>query len=191
VQPRGSHGRQDAEQHRDQHRAQVHQQHGHRLHVGWNLVEVVDTAVEQFLASQLRQPIGDFVQVIRDRQSHDRAAQGTDDSEQQPVAQEDLHDAAARGAQRLEHADVAGLLGDDHAKDRQDAEAGDRNDEKEQHIEDALLDANGFQQRSLLLLPGGDAEHRRVEKLLQPLHDHLRVGVVVELDLDGGDAVVH
>ena len=98
----------------------------------------------------------DLVDVDRDRQPQDRAQAGADDAEQQAVAEEDRHDAAVGGAQRLEDADVAGFFHDDHGEDRQDAEAGDADDEEQQHVEHALLDGDGGQQRPLLVLPGVD-----------------------------------
>ena len=54
---------------------------------------------------------------------------------------------AARGAERLEDADVAGLLDDDHAEDRQDAEAGHGDDHEQQHVEHGRFHLHGGQQR--------------------------------------------
>ena len=56
--------------------------------------------------------------------------------EAQAVRQEDPHHAPARGAERLQNADVARLLDDDHEEDRQDAEARDGDDHEQQHVED-------------------------------------------------------
>ena len=74
-----------------------------------------------------------------------RVRKPADDSEQKAIGKEDFHDAAVGGAEGLENADVAGFLGDDHAEDRQDAEARHADDHEEEHIENALLDFDGLQ----------------------------------------------
>ena len=72
------------------------------------------------------------------------------------VAEENAHDAAAGGAERFQDADVAGLLDDDHEEDRQDAEAGDGDDQEQQHVEHGRFHLHGGQQRALLVAPGAD-----------------------------------
>ena len=56
--------------------------------------------------------------------------------------------------QRLEDADVAGLLDDDHEEDGQDAEAGHGDDQEQQDVEDRRFHLHGGQQRALLVAPG-------------------------------------
>ena len=77
-------------------------------------------------------------------------------------------------------------------EDRQDAEAGHGDDQEQQHVEDALLDGDGRQQRPLLLLPGLHAGSRRPgTSACSASTTSLASRVVLQLDLDAGDAVLH
>ena len=58
-----------------------------------------------------------------------------------------------RGAERFQDADVARLLEHDHEEDRQDAEAGHRDDQKQQHVEHGRFHLHGGQQGAFLVAP--------------------------------------
>ena len=131
-------------------------QHDHRrLHVRRNLVEVIDRS--------RRTPCGpvsheitrfDLVDVMHEQQPDADADAAADEPQRQSVGEEDRHHAPRAGAERLEDADVARLLDDDHVEDRQDAEAGHGDDQEQQHVQNRRLDFDRLQQRPLLLLPG-------------------------------------
>ena len=56
----------------------------------------------------------------------------------------------ARCAERFENSDVARLFHDDHEEDRQNAEAGDGDDQEQQNVEHGLFHLHGGQQRPCL-----------------------------------------
>ncbi len=144
------------------------------------------------MAGEPGEDLFDAVNMRGDFQPQDAAEHGAHDAKQETVAQENLHDAAVGGAQRLEDADIACLLDDDHGEDRQDAEAGDADNQEQQNIQDALFNGDGCQQRALLVFPG---LHTVVQVLGQhraQRRDHLLVIVIVlELDLQAGRPVLH
>ena len=71
----------------------------------------------------------------------------------------------APSAQRLEDADVAGFFHHDHEEHGQDAEAGHRDDDEQQHVENGGFHLHGGQQGALLVAPGVDAVDVRGESL--------------------------
>src|SRR4051794_20132290 len=136
----------------------------------------------------------DHVNVGRQPDADGRANEGAYYAQQKAITEEDFHDAEIGCPQRLENANVAGLLGHDHAENRQDAEAGHADDEKEQDIKNALFDINGAQDGALLLFPGENVHGRGFfgKDFFEPIAHYLCIAIIIlELDLNAGHAILH
>src|SRR5262245_17093981 len=92
---------QNAEDDGNGNRSQVHEQDAGWIDEGWNAIEVINVSGKNVLTRDTSQELFDFIDVLRDPQAQSGAKHGPHDSEQEPVAQKDLHDASVGGAQGL------------------------------------------------------------------------------------------
>ena len=86
-----------------------------------------------------------------------------------------------------------GLLDDDHEERRQDAEAGDGDDQEQQDVEQRRFHLHGGQQRPLHVAPGLNAIGKFLGRKAGPqlVADGVQVGAGLELELDRRDGVAH
>src|SRR5262245_28163798 len=91
VQHGGTQRGQNAEQHRDGHGAQVDHEHAQRLDVHRDAVEIINAAIKDLLPRDARQDLLNVVDVLGDGQPQECAEAGADQSQQQAVAEKDLH----------------------------------------------------------------------------------------------------
>ena len=137
--------------------------------------------------------LGDVVDVDHEQQAANHPCPAADETQREAVAEEDAHHAAAGGAEGLEDADVLGFLDHDHEERGQDAEAGHRDDQEQQDVEERGLHLHGGEERALHVSPGLDAVGVFFggEPCPQLVADGIEVRAGAELELDGRYGVGH
>src|SRR5262249_41490624 len=126
---------QNAENHRNGNRSQVDEQDAGGVDESRNAVKVINVPRKYVLAREPAQELFDFIDVSGHPKAQPGSQNGSNDSEQESIAEKDLHHSSVGSTQGLEDADIARLLHDDHREDGQDAEAGHADDQEQKNVQ--------------------------------------------------------
>ena len=85
---------------------------------------------------------------------------------------------------RFQDSDIARLLEHDHEEDREDTEAGDGDDQKQQHVEHGGFHLDGGQQRTFFISPRADLVNLRREIGPQQVANLVEIDALLEPNLN-------
>jgi len=119
--------------------------------------------------------------------------EGAEDTNEHALGDEDAANLTALDTHGHEDSDVAGFFHDHHGERDEDVEGGDEDDQSDGNEGDEALEAEGVEQRLVLLHPVGGHEAAAGSGLIGGFFERIRdLGCevdVVELELDDGDDV--